>query len=78
MSIFQREPDYDRTYGAAVHDARQDFDRLAHMHLVNWTIDPVGTVKFTCTCSPTTPRNAAALDAHIREIVKRERGPLRK
>jgi hypothetical protein len=68
---------HDLTYGEAVHEARQDFGRLRHLHSPDWSLDLAGAVEWRCACSPDVPRNAAALDRHILTEVKRARGPVR-
>lgn len=69
-------PETDRTLKDAEEDARRDFARLAHGHIVSWSIDIFrGTVRYTCSCSSPGPRDAQQLDQHLLSAVRSARGP---
>jgi hypothetical protein len=72
----QRDPD-DLTISEALERAQKDYARLLHLHSPSWQIDLTGAVRYYCSCSESTPRNADALDRHILEAVRTERGPVR-
>lgn len=61
----------------AIEIAQRDYARLLHLHDVIWETDLVGAVLFRCSCSETTGRNAASLESHIKESIRKERGPTR-
>ena len=65
------------SFTAAVERAQQDYARLLYIHAPTWSIDLTGTVNWTCSCPSPGPRNAEANDRHIREAVRKARGPVR-
>ena len=67
----------DLTINQAIEAAQRDYARLLHAHSPSWSIDLTGHVRWTCSCSESSPRNAVALDTHILSEVKKARGPVR-
>jgi hypothetical protein len=66
----------DRTLKEAEQDAQRDYARLLHAHSPSWSIDIfAGIVRWSCSCDHPGPRNAAAMDKHILEAIRAERGP---
>jgi hypothetical protein len=70
-------PECDRSIMDAIRDAQRDYARLLHLHSPSWSIDLTGAVRWTCSCSESTPRNTAAIDTHLLTEVRRARGPVR-
>ena len=70
-------PPDDRSFREALDLAQKDYARLLHAHSPTWSLDLTGCVRWTCSCSEGTPRNAAALDSHILTVVRKVRGPIR-
>lgn len=65
----------DLSYGEAVHQAKQDFERLRHLHAIEWDVDlNCGVATFWCRCDRKA-RNGNALTKHILEAVEIARGP---
>lgn len=68
----------DLSYGEAVHETRQDFARLRHLHAVDWEVDlDCVTVALVCACDKV-PRDPASLKNHIIKAVRDARGPVKR
>lgn len=69
--------DHDLSYEAAVELTRIDYARLLSEHSISWITDADGRPWLTCCCrhSAYTP---VALESHIREVVRKARGPVKK
>ena len=72
----QQAPQPD-SFAGAVERAQRDYARLLYVHAPTWSIDLTGTVAWTCSCTSPGPRNAEANDRHIKEAVRKARGPIR-
>lgn len=65
------------TFDEAISRAQRDFARLLHYHSPSWELNLSGEVAWRCTCSLGTRRVGQAMDAHIKDVVRKERGPTR-
>jgi hypothetical protein len=65
------------TFSEALEVAQRDYARLLYEHAPTWSLDLSGAVVWTCCCGSPGPRNAAANDQHIKESVRKARGPVR-
>lgn len=75
MTLGPPAPSPDLSYGEAIHLAKQDFERLRHVHAIEWDVDlDCGTASFWCRCDRKA-RNGTALTKHIIEAVAEARGP---
>ena len=70
-------PSPDDTFTEAVDRAQRDYARLLYEHAPTWSIDLTGTFCWTCSCASPGPRNAEALERHLKEAVRKARGPVR-
>lgn len=70
-------PPRDRSFIDAVDEAQRDFARLLYVHSPTWRINTAGMVEWVCTCPSPGPRTCEANDNHIKEAVRKARGPVR-
>lgn len=71
-------PPRDLTLKEAEQEAATDYKRLAHGHIPSWSVNVFhGTIRWTCSCWSPGPRNAAEMDAHLLDAVRKARGPTR-
>ena len=69
-------PSHDRTLKDAELDAQRDYARLAHGHIVSWSLQIfTGTVMYSCSCDSPGPRTSEQLDQHILTAIRKARGP---
>ena len=65
------------TYKGAVVMAQRDFARLLYEHSPYWSVDmECKQLVWACSCDDV-PRNAASMETHILNAVKKIRGPIR-
>lgn len=65
----------DLSMDEAVALAQKDYARLLHVHDLRWELDLLGAVHLYC-CSDE-PIKATSIESHIKESVRKERGPTR-
>ena len=65
------------SFDEAVVRANRDFDRLRHLHSANWELTLSGNVVWRCACSLGTVRSTNSMEIHVKEAVRKERGPVR-
>jgi hypothetical protein len=77
MTLGPPAPSPDRTYTDAVDEAQRDFARLLYQHSPTWRITTDGMVEWVCTCGSPGPRDSVQIERHIKEAVRKVRGPTR-